>query len=1070
MQLKVLIAEDDKHTRTIMEHIFQKDPAFKDMQIELLLAPDGEVAWQLFQKNRVDLVISDLLMPKMDGFAFCRAVRDSAHGKDIPIVITSAIYKETALLNRLREELGVVFFPKPFQVREFTHEILQLLKRGDATEAAPTKRTRITMSGPFQGTLDVRPLATLLLDIYDIEGTGVLLLEQGKMQKEIFFLFGRPMGAESNIRHEMLGNYLVTKSVLTEKRHQELLATAKNTRVSFLKALLEAKEFDQDLVLKYHASLVKVRIVNAFRWHSGSYTFSPGDTFSERLPKSPVDPVALVFAGLKRGADLDEITARVQNDLFSTFKFNERYKTLHDEFVRVFGDAVLVHLGAPGATIADVLAKGVDPMTLYTQVYALLETGMCFFVRDARSQAAASSMRMPVVDDPLSISNIKKVLYQPEATEGEISVVADLPMPGGPAAADDGLILDIPMEIEDAALEEKKRRLREFYLDIREKDYFQALGLPPTAGNLEIGTKIDAVARSFAIAAYSDVDLGEDHVKLEEILEYLKIAHQTLTDPARKAAYLQKTQADRIKGESILDAEVLVQKAEEHLDQGRPREALQMLDKARRMQPEVPDFHALYALAAHRAREAENTVNSAIFHALELGPESPTVNLCAGAVAEGQGRLDEAVRHFEKVLEVDPENQRAFDELDRILRGRGDFRIVERLHRKLLHQFGNRRPQRTLALARSLALLYEQHLADLDKARAAWEIVHAILPQDTEAAEAMERLARMRARLSPEALAERLEGVRKDLLAPEARVNACLAGFRLAREGTPDLAYLFAAALEALDADAPEARAFHQQFTPPFLARAWRAVDAEVWELAQDPEDFPFVGKIFETLGMHVPEGHFFPKDAGAPRVLGPGELPPPWERALTYLAGQCSIPVPPVTTGNTAADVTLTYLDTTPALHVSEAALGDTDIRRISALAAPYCTSFWTGRALPMLATPPQMLLLLKIVIGFVSQKPAGADAESQRLQALLAGAPDLRAALTQTISEVSSKMGNLNVSNWIKAVHRSGLHIALLLTSNLPELYRRAPEELRPGLLSWAVSDRHVQARRLLGVSIDV
>ena len=129
MQLKVLIAEDDKHTRTIMEHIFQKDPAFKDMQIELLLAPDGEVAWQLFQKSKVDLVISDLLMPKMDGFAFCRAVRDSAHGKDIPIVITSAIYKETALLNRLREELGVVFFPKPFQVREFTHEILQQIGR-----------------------------------------------------------------------------------------------------------------------------------------------------------------------------------------------------------------------------------------------------------------------------------------------------------------------------------------------------------------------------------------------------------------------------------------------------------------------------------------------------------------------------------------------------------------------------------------------------------------------------------------------------------------------------------------------------------------------------------------------------------------------------------------------------------------------------------------------------------------------------------------------------------------------------------------------------------------------------
>ncbi|MBA4358325.1 MAG: hypothetical protein C0405_11450, partial [Desulfovibrio sp.] len=494
------------------------------------------------------------------------------------------------------------------------------------------------------------------------------------------------------------------------------------------------------------------------------------------------------------------------------------------------------------------------------------------------------------------------------------------------------------------------------------------------------------------------------------------------------------------------------------------------LEKARRLQPEIADFHALYALALHRAREPEAAIRAAIAHALELGPESATVNLCAGSIAEGQGRLDDAIRHLEKTLEVDPENTRAFAQLDRILRGRGDFRIVERLHRKMLHQFGNRRPQRTLQLARSLANLYEESLSDLDKARAAWEIVHTIAPQDAEAIAAMDRLARMRQRLSPEALAERLEGIRKDLLSPETRVNACTAGFKLTREASPDLAYLFAAALEALDAEAPEARAFHAQYTPPFLARAWRAVDAELWELAQDPEDFPFVGKIFETLGMHVPEGRFFPKSPEIQKIFPPEEVPPQWTRALTYLAGQCSIPVPQLAMHNDEADATLIYLDTAPGLYLSGTALANQDLRQIAALAAPFCTCFWTGRALPVLATPPQLLLLLKIVIGFVSQKPAGGDPESQRLQALLLEAPDLRAALTQTISEVSSKMGNLNVSNWIKAVHRSQLNVALLLTQNLPELFRRAPEDIRPGLLAWALSDRHVQARRLLGVSIDV
>ncbi len=1063
MHLTVLIAEDDKHTRTIMEHIFQKDPAFKDFQVELLLASDGEQALQLFSRNKVDLVISDLLMPKMDGFAFCRAVRDSENGKNIPIVVTSAIYKETALLNRMRDELGVTFFPKPFQVREFTHEILQLLRRDDVSDSTP-KRTRITMSGPFNGSLETRSLPALLLDIYEIEGTGVLELDQDKLHKEIYFLFGRPMGSDSNIRHESLGHYLVTKGVLTEKRHQELLAVAKNTRVSLLKALLDAKEFDTDMVMRFHASLVKVRIVNAFRWRKGDYVFTPGDTFSERIPKSPVDPVALVMAGLKRALDMDEIMRHIEGDEYSHFKFTERFHALRDEFVRVFGDTVLAHLAAPGATIADILAKGVDPMSVYTNVFALIESGMCLFVKNPN--APVGNPR-PVVEDPLSISNIKKVLYQTDTAESEISVVADIPS-GAATSSESGLILDIPMEIETAA-PDARQKLREFYMEMREKDYFQVLSVSPQSSTEEINARIDALARTFAISQYAGMDLGEDRLKLEEILEYLKSAQQTLTDPVKKAQYLQKIQAERSRGESMLDAEMLAKKAEELLDAGRPREAVPLLDKARRLMPEMADFHALHALALHRAREPESAVTTAIQHALELGPESPTVNVCAGSIAEGQQKVDDAIRHYEKALDAEPENMRAFEALDRILRARGDFRIVERMYRKLLHLFGNRRPQRTQALARALAQLYEEQLKDTDKAKAAWEIVHAIAPHDREASEALERLARMRPRLSAEALADRLETIRKDLLQPEKSRDACLAGFQLTCDSMPDLAYQFAAMLEALDASTPQSREFHQRFTPRFLPRAWRAVDAEIWELAQDPEDFPFVGKIFETLGMHVPEGRFFTRPVSIQKLLKTPEIPAPWARVLEYAATQCSLPALPLAAGS-AQGVEFIYLETSPGLLASPEALAETDPRKLAAWTARFCTGFWTGRALPLLATAPQLLQLLKTVIAFVSQKPAPPDAESQRLTRVLSENPALRPALAQVFAEVASRMGNLNVTNWSRAVQRSSYNVGLLLSQNLPELYRIAPADIRPGLLAWAASERHLQARRLMGISIDV
>ena len=44
MALKILVAEDDRHTRRILDHIFTKDPAFRDQDVTLHLAPDGEEA------------------------------------------------------------------------------------------------------------------------------------------------------------------------------------------------------------------------------------------------------------------------------------------------------------------------------------------------------------------------------------------------------------------------------------------------------------------------------------------------------------------------------------------------------------------------------------------------------------------------------------------------------------------------------------------------------------------------------------------------------------------------------------------------------------------------------------------------------------------------------------------------------------------------------------------------------------------------------------------------------------------------------------------------------------------
>jgi CheY-like chemotaxis protein/tetratricopeptide (TPR) repeat protein len=659
MGYKVLIAEDDRHTRTILEHIFTKDPAFKDQDIELLLASDGEQALRYFKSHDPDLIISDLLMPKVDGFAFCRTVRNTPKGKDLPLVITSAIYKETALLNRLREELNVTFFPKPFQVREFTKEISRMMNLENSESVEPEEKEfveRVTMSKPFKGKLPERSLPSLLLDIQNIDGTGVLKIERGKIKKEIFFLFGRPVGAESNIRHENLGNYLVSKNIISKEQHHQLLSSARENHISFLKALMELKKFDESLVLKYHSSLVKVRIVNAFKWHKGEYSFLPGDSFSDRIIKAPVDPIALVFAGLKRITDLDTITDKLQDDITSVITITKRGEKHKDEFQRIFGAKIFDEIEDNKTSLGELLGKGIDPMTLYTHVFVMAETGMIEF--EKQENAKDESLNLSMLEDPLNLSNLKKAAAPSNSPEEEISIVANVPTPE--SQEESGLILDLPIEVENEEDKKLINELKKFYLDIHEKDFFEILGVEKNATQKEIDSAFAVLQSQFSYDMFEDVDLGSDHAKLEEISEFLKIAKETLSDPVKRKRYEEQNLKQKKKGASFVEAEVYAKKAEQALNTGSKSVALNNIDKAIEVEPDIGDYHAIKAKILQSKGTPAQKVISTLENALELDPESVIINFTGAEIFKSMGKMDRAINLYQKVLENRPEHKESF--------------------------------------------------------------------------------------------------------------------------------------------------------------------------------------------------------------------------------------------------------------------------------------------------------------------------------------------------------------------------------------------------------------------------
>ncbi len=93
--MRILIAEDDTVSRTILLRSVQK------LGHECLAAEDGEKAWELFRSTpEVDVVISDWMMPGMDGLELCRRIRgEERDGYTYFIFLTALGDKEHVLMG-----------------------------------------------------------------------------------------------------------------------------------------------------------------------------------------------------------------------------------------------------------------------------------------------------------------------------------------------------------------------------------------------------------------------------------------------------------------------------------------------------------------------------------------------------------------------------------------------------------------------------------------------------------------------------------------------------------------------------------------------------------------------------------------------------------------------------------------------------------------------------------------------------------------------------------------------------------------------------------------------------------
>jgi two-component system sensor histidine kinase and response regulator WspE len=119
--VRIVVAEDDENIRSLVSN------ALAPLRCEVIVTNDGVDAWAAIERQRPDLLVTDIMMPSLDGLELVTRLRRDPELESLPVVVISVLDRREPKVRRLEEMNGVVVVPKPFSVRGFQRVVADLI-------------------------------------------------------------------------------------------------------------------------------------------------------------------------------------------------------------------------------------------------------------------------------------------------------------------------------------------------------------------------------------------------------------------------------------------------------------------------------------------------------------------------------------------------------------------------------------------------------------------------------------------------------------------------------------------------------------------------------------------------------------------------------------------------------------------------------------------------------------------------------------------------------------------------------------------------------------------------------
>ncbi|MCI4625956.1 MAG: hybrid sensor histidine kinase/response regulator [Candidatus Magnetoovum sp. WYHC-5] len=159
----VLIVEDSLTQRELLKR-FMLEKGFN-----VILAKDGYEAINVIKDNRANVIISDIAMPEMDGYDFCRKIKTNEHTKNIPIILLTELSGPECIVNGL--DCGADnFMFKPYDKEELLSMVESLLyiSSSQLRHTEPTSLMEVQLGGKkYNINFEKRQMLNLLISTFE---------------------------------------------------------------------------------------------------------------------------------------------------------------------------------------------------------------------------------------------------------------------------------------------------------------------------------------------------------------------------------------------------------------------------------------------------------------------------------------------------------------------------------------------------------------------------------------------------------------------------------------------------------------------------------------------------------------------------------------------------------------------------------------------------------------------------------------------------------------------------------------------------------------------------------------